>query len=74
MQVEISLVPTVDALYNQANDQSVRCTPYSIAILNGHQDIVTMLIDAGVYALFLSWLCLIWFITVLLCCIDHFTL
>lgn len=45
---EVSLAPSSDALYNQAADQSVRCTPYSIAVLNGHQAIVAMLIEAGV--------------------------
>lgn len=45
--VEISLIPASDSLYNQAADQSVRCTPYSIAIVNGHQTIVAMLIEAG---------------------------
>ena len=46
-EVEVSLAPTLDPVYNQAVDQSVRCTPYSIAVLNGHQTIVAMLIDAG---------------------------
>lgn len=47
--VEVSLAPTSEAVYNQAADQSVKCTPYSIAVLNGHEAIVAMLIDAGMY-------------------------
>ena len=44
---EVSLKPTSEVVYNQLSDSSVRCTPYSIAVSNGHQSIAAALIDAG---------------------------
>ena len=46
-EVNIPSDPTIQPIYNNSTDQSVRCTPFSIAVANGHRAVVALLLDAG---------------------------
>jgi hypothetical protein len=45
----LTQTPTKEPVYCQSLDMSIRCSPLSIAIVNGFQGIVGLLIEKGIY-------------------------